>query len=176
MVSLSLRLDFMAFSMWLMFSYNFELCILSFLLILVFTHKWLSHSQIKPTGMFLRLFWLVSFRIIHQDSETQSTAPHWVLVPAWAPPSPQQPPCKVNCFRVSHFLSPVFAPLLRLQKPCFPRGGEWQYFLNAYPPENLSADLLCCLFVLVHRCIKSKDLSACKSLADRLLQYFSCLT
>lgn len=52
-------------------------------------------------------------------------------------------------------LSPLFASLLRLQKPCFPRGGEWQYFLNAYPPENLSADLLCCLFVLVHRCIKS---------------------
>ena len=40
-----------------MFAYNFELGILSFLLILVFNHKELCHTQIKSTGIFLMLFW-----------------------------------------------------------------------------------------------------------------------
>lgn len=81
------------------------------------------------------------------------------------------------CLKVSLFLS-RFASLLRLQKPCFAHWVEWMSFLNAYPPGNLPATLLHCLFVLPHQCIKSivtrvgKNLSACEYLADKLLQYF----
>lgn len=179
-VSLSLKLDFVAFSMWLMFSYNFELCIWSCLPILAFNPKDLSQSLTKPTSMLLRFFLVVLISYYSWGLRDPSPAPGWVLVPTWAPLIISPSVLKLL------FFSPDLLPFWDFRSLALLT--EWNGCLfwmlihqEIYLLLHLEIYLLVhCLFVWPHQCINSaydlgwerKSLSECDFLGDKLLHYF----
>lgn len=157
MVSPSLRPDFVAFSMWLMFSYNFELCILSSYFSFYPQRAQLLLNKTKQDVSRAFFVWFHLLLYLNGYLFSYSSG---IRNPHVSP--------RLTCFCLStshslancHAKSTVldlsvslsnFCLFLRFRRLYFPPGV---HFLNAYPPGNLSADPLCRLFTLpqlVHR-------------------------
>lgn len=181
MVSPSLRPDFVAFSMWLMFSYNFELCILSSYFSF-YPQK--AQSLLNKTNQDVSKPFFVWFHLLLYLNGYLLSYSSGLRNPYFSP--------RLTCFclSTSHSLANYPARSTVLESVSFP--------LQFLPIFEISEALLSswgaffeCLStcLLIHHAASlcchnlCTDLSACEPLADKLLQHFylikshfSCLT